>query len=144
MKEIRTEVLIQAPVSKVWEIFTNFKAYPSWNPFMTYLKGKVAEGEQIEVKMVPPGSKGMIFKPKVLKFHKNKEFRWLGHTGFPGLFDGEHIFELMDNGNGTTTFIQREKFRGIMVPLLKKSLDNGTKAGFVAMNTKLKQICEMA
>jgi hypothetical protein len=142
MKQIRTEVVIYAPVNRVWEVLTDFDAYPSWNPFMMYIKGKVEEGAQIEVKMVPPGSKGMIFKPRVLKFQQNKEFRWLGHTVFPGLFDGEHIFELVDHHNGTTTFIQRENFRGMMVPLLKKSLDNGTKTGFEAMNAKLKQVCE--
>nr|WP_145405500.1 SRPBCC domain-containing protein [Paenibacillus xylanexedens] len=142
MKQIRTEILINMPAHKVWEVLTHFEAYPDWNPFMVFLKGKVEEGAKIEVKMVPPGSKGMIFKPKVLKFQQNKEFRWLGHTMFPGLFDGEHIFELVDHQNGTTTLIQRENFRGILVTLLQKSLDKGTKAGFEAMNKKLKQVCE--
>lgn len=142
MKEIRTEIIINASVSKVWEVLTDFSSYPDWNPFMKYLNGKVEEGAQIEVKIVPPGSKGMVFKPKVLKYQKDKEFRWLGHMIFPGLFDGEHIFELVDYGNGTMTFVQREIFRGILTPLLEKSLDNGTKAGFVAMNDKIKQLSE--
>lgn len=142
MKQIRTEILIHAPATQVWEVLTDFHAYPSWNPFIAYVKGNVQEGARIEVKMVPLGSKGMVFKPKVLTLQKPKEFRWLGHTVFPGLFDGEHIFELVDHHDGTTTFIQRENFRGILVPLLQKSLDNGTKAGFEAMNQKLKQVCE--
>ena len=142
MKEIRTEIIINASVSKVWEVLTDFSSYPDWNPFMKYLNGKVEEGAQIEVKIVPLGSKGMVFKPKVLKFQKNKEFRWLGHMIFPGLFDGEHIFELVDHGNGTMTFVQRERFAGILVPMLKKSLDNGTKAGFIAMNDKIKELSE--
>lgn len=142
MKEIRTEIVINASAAKVWEVLTDFNAYPDWNPFMVYIKGKVEERAQIEVKMVPPGSKGMIFKPTVLRFQKEKELRWLGHTIFPGLFDGEHILELKDNRNGTTLFIQRENFNGVLVPLLKKSLDQGTKAGFEAMNKKLKLLCE--
>ena len=92
--------------------------------------------------MVPPNSNGMIFKPTILKFIPNKELRWLGHTFIPGLFDGEHIFELISNNDGTTTFIQREKFYGILVPLLKNSLDN-TKDGFDSMNKKIKEICEI-
>lgn len=142
MKEIRTEILIKATTDSVWDILTDFSHYPDWNPFIKYLKGNPAERTKIEVKLTPHGTKGMIYKPKVLKFQKSKEFRWLGHTVIPGLFDGEHIFELIDNQNGTTTFIQREKFYGILVPFLKKMLDNGTKAGFEAMNKKLKQICE--
>ena len=84
----------------------------------------------------------MTFKPTVLAFEKNKEFRWIGHLLFPGLFDGEHKFELNDNRNGTTTFKQSEKFAGILVPLFKKMLDNNTKKGFEEMNKKLKELAE--
>lgn len=142
MKEIRTEIRIEAGADKVWGILTDFDRFPEWNPFMRYLKGSPAEGAQIEVKMVPPGSKGFIFKPTVLRFEKSREFHWLGHTGLPGLFDGEHIMELSGNPDGSTQFVQREKFTGILVPLLSASLDGGTKSGFEAMNQKLKQLCE--
>lgn len=143
LREIRTEIQIEATADKVWEVLTDFSRYPEWNPFMKYLKGKPLEGTKIEVKMVPPGSKGMIFKPKVLKFQRCKEFRWLGHTVMPGLFDGEHIFEIKSISNDTTLLIQRENFYGILVPLLKNALDKSTKAGFEAMNRELKHICEM-
>lgn len=111
---------------------------------MKYLKGKPIEGQKIEVKLIPPGSNGMIFKPKVLKFQSCKEFRWLGHIIMPGLFDGEHVFELISLPNDATLFIQREKFNGILVPFLKKALDkSNTKIGFEAMNKELKHLCEM-
>ncbi len=58
----------------------------------------------------------------VLSFEPNKELRWLGHLLVTGLFDGEHRFELIDNGNGTTTFRHSETFNGILVPLFKKLL----------------------
>jgi len=84
----------------------------------------------------------MTFKPKVLAVEPNKEFRWKGHLLIPGLFDGEHIFELIDNGNGSITFVQREQFKGILVPLFKKMLDNNTKRGFEQMTAKLKELAE--
>ena len=142
MKEIKTEIIINSTVDKVWSTLTDFDSYPNWNPFIKYFKGTPKEGNRIEVKLVPPNSKGMVFKPTILKFIPNKELRWLGHTLISGLFDGEHIFELIPNSDGTTTFIQREKFGGILVPLLKNSLDD-TKAGFELMNKKIKEICEM-
>jgi len=64
----------------------------------------------------------MTFTSKVLAFETNKKFRWLGHLLFAGLFDSKHKFELIDNNNGTTTFIQSESFKGIPVSLLKKCL----------------------
>ncbi|WP_173682163.1 SRPBCC domain-containing protein [Clostridium saccharoperbutylacetonicum] len=134
--------IINSTVDKVWTILTDFDSYPNWNPFIKYLKGTPKEGNKIEVKIVPPNSNGMIFKPTILKFTPNKELRWLGRLFIPGLFDGEHIFELISNNDGTTTLIQREKFHGILVPLLKNSLYD-TKAGFDLMNKKIKEICEI-
>lgn len=141
-KEIKTEILINATTGKVWSILTNFDNFPNWNPFIKSIKGDVKVGNKITVKIEPPEAKGMTFKPKILTFETNKELKWLGHLLFAGLFDGEHKFELIDNGNGTTTFRQSEKFKGILVPLFKKQLDNNTKKGFEEMNNKLKELAE--
>lgn len=140
--EIKTEILINASPEKVWAILTDFQNYPNWNPFIKSITGNVAVGNKIVARLEPPEASGMTFKPKVLQFDENKKFRWLGHLLFPGLFDGEHQFELIDNANGTTTFIQSEKFNGILVPLFKKMLDVNTKNGFVLMNEKLKELSE--
>jgi hypothetical protein len=94
------------------------------------------------VRIEPPQAKGMTFTPTILTFVTNKELSWLGHLLFAGIFDGEHKFELIDNANGTTTFIQSEKFTGILVYLFKKQLDNNTKKGFEEMNKKLKELAE--
>jgi hypothetical protein len=141
-KEIRTEIIIHASPAKIWAILTDFDKYPAWNPFIKSLSGKVAVGKKINARLEPPGANGMNFKPTVLAYEKNKEFRWLGHLLFPGLFDGEHKFELTDNGNGTTLFRQSEKFKGILIPLFKKMLDTNTVDGFNQMNEKLKELAE--
>ncbi|MFT5834974.1 MAG: hypothetical protein ACI97N_002618 [Cognaticolwellia sp.] len=140
--EIKTEIIINATPEKVWKILTNFRAYPNWNPFIKSIEGQVTIGEKIIARIEPPEAKGMTFKPKILTVVKNRELSWLGHLLFPGLFDGKHKFELIDNGNGTTTFIQSEKFKGILVPFFKKQLKNNTKNGFIEMNKKLKEIAE--
>nr|WP_321354354.1 SRPBCC domain-containing protein [uncultured Draconibacterium sp.] len=132
-KEIRTSVRINAAKEKVWQVLTDFEKYPEWNTFITSLSGEVKEGKQIRVKLP-----GMIFKPVVLKYKKNSEFRWLGHLVFKGLFDGEHKFLLIDNDDGTTTFEQSERFSGILVRLLAKHLDSKTKSDFGQMNREIK------
>src|SRR5208337_1542749 len=142
MKEIKTEILINSSSEKVWGILTNFTNYPAWNPFIKSLKGYVREGSKITVRLEPRDAGGMTFKPTVLIFNKNQELRWIGHLLFSGLFDGEHSFELVDHGNGTTTFKQCEKFNGILVPFLRKILDINTVHGFHLMNQKLKELSE--
>lgn len=142
MKELYTDITILAPPVKVWEVLTDFRSYPDWNPFIRSINGESAVGSRIEVTLALPGAKPMKLTPRVLRYSRSEEFRWAGHLFIPGIFDGEHIFELKKNPDGNTTFIQREKFRGVLVPFLKKMLDNGTRQGFIDMNTKLKELCE--
>ena len=139
MKNIQTEILINTDITKVWDVLMNFNNYPKWNPFITSISGEPKLGRRLTVSIKPPGGKVMTFKPRVLAFETNKELRWLGHLLFTGFFDGEHKFELIDNGNGTTTFKQSEKFKGMFVGLL--NLEN-TQKGFEAMNEKLKEMAE--
>lgn len=136
--ELRTEILISASPQKIWEVLTDFDNYPNWNPFIKSIQGQLNVGEKITVRLEPPDAKGITMTPKVLAFEANKQFRWIGNFVLPGLFDGEHIFELVDNKDGTTTFIQRENFKGILVGTFKKMLDNNTKRGFEMMNQQLK------
>ena len=92
--------------------------------------------------MQPSGTNGMEFKPAVMKVEPNRELRWLGHLILPGLFDGEHIFQIESLGDKRVRFHQREIFSGILVLLLKKSLDTDTRRGFNEMNQKLKELAE--
>lgn len=141
-KEIKTEIVIHAKPDKIWEILLNFENYPKWNPFIKSIKGNAKVGGKLSMLIAPPDAKEMTFKPKILTCVTNKELSWLGRLLFPGIFDGTHKFQLVDNANGTTTFIQSEKFRGILVPLFKNLLDNNTKRGFEDMNRKLKELAE--
>jgi len=141
-KEIKTEILIHASCQKVWSELTNITDYPNWNPFITSIVGELKIGNKIKARLQPPGAQGMTFTPTILTLEPNKEFKWLGHLWVPGLFDGEHSFTLQEMGNGTTLFIQSEKFNGILVPLFKKMIEGNTIQGFHLMNQKLKEICE--
>ena len=143
MKELKTEILINASPQKIWDILVDFNNYQEWNPFIKSITGNVVVGNKIKVRLEPPEASGMTFNPKVLVFEEYKELRWLGNLLFPGLFDGEYKFELVDNGNGTTTFKQSEKFSGILVPLFRKMLDINTANGFNLMNQKLKELAEL-
>jgi hypothetical protein len=132
-KEISTRILIDAPAHKVWEVLTDFSAYPAWNPFVKSLIGEVQPGNKIKVALP-----GMNFQPKVLTFQPNRELRWIGNLLFKGVFDGEHQFLLTENADGSTTFEQGEKFSGILVGLFSSKLDRDTKPGFESMNRALK------
>ena len=142
MKELKTEIEIEATSEKVWSILTDFEKYPEWNPFIKRASGNVKEGEKLEVFIEPPNGKGMVFNPTVKHVEEYKEFRWLGRLLFSGVFDGEHIFEISTTQNGNVIFIQREIFSGVLVPLMWGSLNKNTREGFSAMNFALKRRAE--
>ncbi|MDR6968094.1 hypothetical protein J2X31_002109 [Flavobacterium arsenatis] len=134
--------MINATPDKVWAVLTDFENYPNWNPFIKSIIGEPKVGSQITVSIAPPDGKIMTFKPVVVVFNPNREFRWVGKLFFKGLFDGEHKFELIDRGNGTTIFYHSETFKGMLVRLFKKKLENSTKKGFEMMNENLKRRVE--
>jgi hypothetical protein len=135
--EITTQIEIKANPNSIWQTLTDFENYSKWNPFIKKVEGDVKVGNYLNIEV-----DGMKFKPEVLVYNESKEFRWIGKLFFKGLFEGEHKFEIIQNDNGTSTFVQSEKFRGILVPLFKKKLNSNTKNGFANMNQKLKERVE--
>jgi hypothetical protein len=142
MRRLRAEVEIDAPPARVWEVLSHFDAFPEWNPFIRQISGSPREGEKLEVRIEPPGGRGMTFKPTVLNAEPSRELRWLGHLLLPRLFDGEHTLRIKPlDGGVRSRFIQSEEFRGILVPLFGGGLDK-TEEGFRQMNTALKERAE--
>ena len=144
MKEIHTEIEINATPERVWQILTDFDALPEWNPFMRRASGEVEVGARLEVFLQPSGGRGMTFRPTVVEATPNREFRWLGNLGVRGLFDGEHSFTIEPLGENRVRFVQRESFRGLLVPLLLLMVEKDTRRGFEEMNQALKTRAEQA
>jgi len=141
MKVLKDEVKINATGERVWQILTDFDAYPQWNPFIRSIQGKAEKGARLTARIQPSGAMGMTFRPRVLRAEPGRELRWLGRLGVPCLFDGEHSFRIEPQETGVT-FIQEESFRGLLVPLLSRSLGRDTLRGFREMNQALKHRAE--
>ena len=143
MKELRSEIEVEASAERVWRVLTDFAAYPEWNPFMRRVDGRPEIQERLVVRMQPSGTRGMTFRPTVTKVEPNRELRWLGHLLVPGIFDGEHIFEIEEPERDRVRLVQREVFKGLLVPLLARSLDRDTQRGFEEMNRALRERIEL-
>ena len=79
----------------------------------------------------------------VLRVENDRHFAWRGHLVVPGLVDGEHSFTLEPRGAGVR-LVHAENFSGVLVPLLRRSLETTTRQGFEAMNAALKARVESA
>jgi hypothetical protein len=139
MLELRTEIEIDAPAERVWAVLIDFERFPDWNPFIRRIHGNAQVGSRLDVLPGASGTRPMRFRPTVKAVVPNRELRWLGRLGLPRLFDGEHIFQIEPLGPIRSRFVQRERFRGLLVPLLVRSLSRDARRGFEEMNRALQE-----
>jgi uncharacterized protein YndB with AHSA1/START domain len=51
MREIRTEIEIAAPLTKVWSIPTDFDNWKEWNPIINQASGVASLGSKLSITM---------------------------------------------------------------------------------------------
>ncbi|ELY93804.1 polyketide cyclase/dehydrase [Natrialba hulunbeirensis JCM 10989] len=141
MKQIEVFEEIDAPPDVVWDVLLEFERYPEWNPFVQSIEGTPVEGEQLRVRIQPPGGRGMTFKPAIVALEEGRRLAWFGRLVVPFAFDGYHEFrvEPIDRAQ-RTRFLQRETFRGALVPVLANQ--DRLERGFRSMNEAIKERAE--
>lgn len=141
MKEIHTEILINAPIEKIWATLTDLQAYAEWNPFIRKVEGMLQLDAQLTVTIQPAGQKPMTFHPKICLLGEY-EFSWLGQVGMKGIFDGLHRFKLEKITDNQVKFIHSERFSGILHWPILYMIGKSASEGFANMNQALKERCE--
>ena len=134
--EIRSETEIQGTPDEVWAVLSDFGSYGEWNPGMEDVQGRAEAGSRLTIRFLN-GSRTMTIKPTVLVAEPGRELRWLGRLLLPWVFDGEHRFEIHETTPGSVTFVQGERFKGVLVPFLRKMIEVDTVTTFGKVNDAL-------
>jgi len=119
MKSFSSSILIDAPAARVWRILTDIANWPKWNTTVDKVDGAVTVGSSITVyaKISP----GRAFPVKVAELTPPRRMVWKG--GMPlGLFVGERTYTLTPRQDGKLYFEMHEEFRGLMAPLITRSI----------------------
>jgi hypothetical protein len=143
-EKMQAEQEIEAPPDRVWDVLMGFESFGEWNPFIVSIEGDRSIGSKLRVRLRPPGGRTTTFRPTVTASEPARAFGWSGRLGVSGVFDGAHRFDLEALPGDRTRFVQSERFRGVLVPLLRRSLLSKTLAGFEAMNRALAERAEAA
>lgn len=144
MRQIHTQIDIEAPASIVWSILADFGMYRRWNPLIRGVLGHATSGRQIEVRLAAPPGADVAARLTIVHLQKDHEMTWLEWWSVPGLFASERRFRIEPLPNGSVRFHHGEQVRGVMVPLLGQRRRSRGRAGFDAMNKALKQRAEDA
>jgi hypothetical protein len=108
---------IRASAGTIWGLLTDAKDFPRWNSTVTSVEGQIREGERLRLHV--PGT-GRTFTPRVSGVVPPERMTWTG--GFSLVFKGVRTFELKPCGDGSTEFVMRERFSGLMLPFVKGSM----------------------
>lgn len=111
------EVNIQASAQSIWSLLTDAQGFPRWNSTVAGIEGQIREGERLRLRA--PGT-DRTFTPRVSGVVPNQRMTWTG--GFAPMFLGVRTFELIPRTDGSTDFAMKERFSGLMLPLIKGSL----------------------
>ena len=142
MKEIRGSVDIDAPIGRVWQVVTDFKAYPEWNPWITRMEGESTVGSKVGVTTKVPGRKDTNFVSEVLEVRPNQEILMRG-TVMKGMLGDDHLFKFESIGENRTRFFQSVEFKGMLSPVIGGIVRDHQK-GLDLMNEAMKKWCEGA
>jgi hypothetical protein len=143
-KQLTSQIDIDASPSQVWDVLCDFAAYEDWNPFIVQADGTAQAGCPLTLRLQPAEGRAVTVRPTVLDAQVGRRLRWLGRLGIPGVMDADHVFTIEQRADGGARLRQDEKFSGVLVPFLARSLDRGTLPAFRAMNEALKRRAEHA
>lgn len=141
-KQLRSQINIDATPERVWQVLSDFGSYPQWNPFIVSAEGEAEPDSRLVLRMQPVGARGVTLRPTVVEATPGRRLRWVGRFGMPGIFDAEHLFTITRRDEGGVRLSQDERFTGVLVPFMGRSLDRHTQPAFEAMNAALKHRAE--
>jgi len=143
--ELRTFVDIDATPERVWDVLTDLPSYPHWNPFITRAEGTCAVGERLTLSLPPVNALVRVtLRPTVLEATPCRRLRLRSRQdrlGIPGLFDAEHTFTITLRDSGVR-LLEEQRLRGLLVPLMTRSLNRRRLPALTAMNAALKDRVE--
>jgi hypothetical protein len=139
--EMRTSVDIDAGPELVWEVLTDVPAYPEWSPLLTRAEGTFAPGGGVTFTFPPLTALIRTTVPaKVLEVTPLRRLRYVlrfGRFGMPGLLDSEHMLTIERRDGGVRLWMEM-RFRGLLLPLMTRSLNRERAPAFGPMPATLK------
>ena len=94
MREIETQIEINASPAEVWKVLMEFEAYKDWNPFITQISGEKSPDSTLTIlidnKQLPP----QTINPIVKVVTQDEKFCWQGKLLADWVFSGKHYFKM--------------------------------------------------
>jgi hypothetical protein len=142
LAELLTITEINAPAERVWQVLTDFRRYPEWNPYIRRVQGEALKRSELDLLIQRDGKPPVRVKPRIVTFRPPRELRWFARLLLPGLIDREHRFVVEPLGAERSRLIHEGRARGLLVPFFRRMFNGQVQRGFEAMDGALKRVSE--
>lgn len=144
MQEIKTEIEILAPPSKVWSIITDINHWQEWSPIINASSGEAAIGSTLSITMMgkEEGKDGPKYTPIIEELNEPHYFRWRAHMLAGFIFTNDKIIKLEETESGTR-LTHTETFKGLLAPIFCGQMEKGVPPMLNSMNKALKKLAEI-
>src|SRR5688572_9571521 len=142
MIRIETSLLLSAPPGRVWQVLTDFAAFPEWNPLVLRIEGEARAGSRLRLLIAQPDGSA-VRRRLSARIDEWRPGERLGWTGGPWpIFRGHHWFDLTARDGGTL-FRHGETMSGIYPWLNRRTIGGRFRPGYEAMNEALARRLEV-
>ncbi len=133
-----SRITINAPLSVVWAVLSDFETYPQWNPSVLF-RGIPRQGASVPITLKLKG-RSFPFSVFMEAIDHERELRWRG--GPRRLMSGTHYFKVRALGPERTELIHGERFEGVAVGVVWPAMRGAFEAFYERINESLKARCE--
>jgi len=111
--KIITHIEINATPEKIWDILTDSKRYPEWNPFIRSVKGVMTSGSPVRLTIALWFGIVVRLNAVISQFDPYTSLSWSGLISMPYFFKNEHFFRIESLGKNSVRLVHGENFNGI-------------------------------
>ncbi|WP_417068979.1 SRPBCC family protein [Niveibacterium terrae] len=138
----RSELVVSASRQRIWEVLTDFPAYPDWNPLLREVHGEAERGRSLNVRLAGFGHRGRNLWPDVRSANRGREL-CLALTILPaGLLDANWRVVLIREEGGQCRIAQRIRCSGWLSRWYAPRLARTLTPALAAMNEALRRRAE--
>lgn len=143
LQEIKTEIEISAPPSKVWSILSDINNWQEWSPIIKESSGIASVGSELTITMIGKneGENGPIYNPIITELDAPTLLRWRANMLNDFIFTNFKVIELKETNSGTR-LIHKELFKGLLAPIFCDQMEEGVPPMLNTMNRALKELAE--
>lgn len=142
MASLYTEIDINAPKQRVWQVLFQKDQWKYWNTFLFDCDSDVQfqQGQEVYLSLRRlPDEEETEFEPLITQIQPNICLRWV--SSIPG-FRNEYVFELQEIGVRRTKYVHKTNYSGVLTRVFLPFIREDEHRGIQRMARELKRYVE--